>query len=80
MAVRARGNKAFNPAKEGERTLDEGRTPILNEHPRPTMVRSNHTMLNGFWDYAIVSIPKATTARNGANPRLYSPVTKRCRQ
>ncbi len=23
------------------------------------MVRGNHTMLNGFWDYAIVSIPES---------------------
>lgn len=52
-------HKAFCPAKDGERKLENGRTPILNEHPRPTMVRGNHTMLNGFWDYAIVSIPES---------------------
>lgn len=40
-------HKAFCPAKDGERKLENGRTPILNEHPRPTMVRGNHTMLNG---------------------------------
>ena len=57
LSARA-GNKAFNPAEEGERTLDEGRTPILGEHPRPTMVRDNCTMLNGWWDYAIASIPE----------------------
>ena len=71
-------HKAFCPAKDGERKLENGRTPILNEHPRPTMVRGNHTMLNGFWDS--YPFPKAATARNGANPRLCSPVTKRCRQ
>ena len=52
-------HKAFCPAKDGERKLENGRTPILNAHPRPTMVRGNHTMLNGFWDYAIVSIPES---------------------
>ncbi|MFQ9446915.1 MAG: hypothetical protein ACLR4A_05765 [Christensenellales bacterium] len=51
-------HKAFCPTKDGERKLKNGRTPILNEHPRPTMVR-DHTMLNGFWDYAIVSIPES---------------------
>ena len=61
LSARA-GNKAFNPAEEGERTLDEGRTPILGEHPRPTMVRDNCTMLNGWWDYAIASIPEDETA------------------
>lgn len=52
-------HKVFCPAKDGECKLENGRTPILNEHPRPTMVRGNHTMLNGFWDYAIVSIPES---------------------
>lgn len=33
--------------------------PILGEHPRPTMVRNNYTMLNGWWDYAICSCPEA---------------------
>ena len=61
LSARA-GNKAFNPAEEGERTLDEGRAPILGEHPRPTMVRDNCTMLNGWWDYAIASIPEDETA------------------
>ena len=67
-------HKAFCPAKDGERKLENGRTPILNEHPRPTMVRGNHTMLNGFWDYAIVSIPesgngsKVATIRGCAHP------------
>ena len=36
--------------------------PILGEHPRPTMVRDNCTMLNGWWDYAIASIPEDETA------------------
>ena len=35
-------HKAFCPAKDGERKLENGRTPILNEHPRPTMVQSHH--------------------------------------
>ncbi len=56
------GNKAFNPAEVGERELRKNRVPILDEHPRPTMVRSNHTMLNGLWDYAIVSIPESENA------------------
>ena len=34
-------HKAFCPAKDGERKLENGRTPILNENPRPTMVRGN---------------------------------------
>ena len=59
MVVFQRRHKVFCPAKDGERKLENGRTPILNEHPRPTMVRGNHTMLNGFWDYAIVSIPES---------------------
>ena len=59
-------HKAFCPAKDGERKLENGRTPILNEYPRPTMVRSNHTMLNGFWDYAIVSISESD---NGSKRR-----------
>lgn len=53
------GNKAFNPAEVGERELRKNRVPILDEHPRPTMVRGNHTMLNGLWDYAIVSVPES---------------------
>lgn len=53
------GNKAFNPAEVGERELHKNRVPILDEHPRPTMVRGNHTMLNGLWDYAIMSIPES---------------------
>ena len=61
LSARA-GNKAFTPAEEGERKLAEGRTPILDEHPRPDMVRGNHTMLNGLWDYAIVSIPEDENA------------------
>ena len=61
LSARA-GNKAFTPSEEGERKLAEGRTPILDEHPRPDMVRGNHTMLNGLWDYAIVSIPEDENA------------------
>ena len=68
LSARA-GNKAFNPAEEGERTLDEGRTPILGEHPRPTMVRDNCTMLNGWWDYAIAPFRKTKPRRNGAKRR-----------
>lgn len=67
-------HKAFCPAKDGERKLENGRTPILNEHPRPTMVRSNHTMLNGFWDYAIVSIPESD---NGSKWRKSATVLTR---
>ena len=62
-------HKAFCPAKDGERKLENGRTPILNEHPRPTMVRGNHTMLNGFWDYAIVSIPESGNGSKWRNVR-----------
>ena len=70
------GNKAFRPIEEGERKLEVGRTPILGEHPRPTMMRNNHTMLNGMWDYAIVPIPNDETgsrwsfSRNKATPAL----------
>ena len=70
------GNKAFRPIEEGERKLEGGRTPILGEHPRPTMMRDNHTMLNGMWDYAIVPIPNDETgsrwsfSRNKATPAL----------
>ena len=70
------GNKAFRPIEEGERKLEGGRTPILGEHPRPTMMRDNHTMLNGMWDYAIVPIPNDETgsrwsfSRNTATPAL----------
>lgn len=67
-------HKAFCPTKDGERKLKNGRTPILNEHPRPTMVRSNHTMLNGFWDYAIVSIPESD---NGSKWRKSTTVLTR---
>lgn len=67
-------HKAFCPAKDGERKLENGRTPILNEHPRPAMVRSNHTMLNGFWDYAIVSIPESD---NGSKWRKSATVLTR---
>lgn len=67
-------HKAFCPAKDGERKLENGRTPILNEHPRPIMVRSNHTMLNGFWDYAIVSIPESD---NGSKWRKSATVLTR---
>lgn len=59
MVVFQRRPQGVLPCKDGERKLENGRTPILNEHPRPTMVRGNHTMLNGFWDYAIVSIPES---------------------
>lgn len=67
-------HKAFCPTKDGERKLKNGRTPILNEHPRPTMMRSNHTMLNGFWDYAIVSIPESD---NGSKWRKSTTVLTR---
>lgn len=67
-------HKAFCPTKDGERKLENGRTPILDEHPRPTMVRSNHTMLNGFWDYAIVSIPESD---NGSKWRKSTTVLTR---
>ena len=33
------GNKAFTPSEEGERKLAEGRTPILDEHPRRSLYR-----------------------------------------
>lgn len=35
---------------------DPGTVP-LPEHPRPTLVRDRFTVLNGRWDYAIVTIP-----------------------
>nr|WP_232047856.1 hypothetical protein [Bifidobacterium adolescentis] len=59
---RAPATRRSIPPRKRERTLDEGRTPILGEHPRPTMVRDNCTMLNGWWDYAIASIPEDETA------------------
>ena len=68
LSARA-GNKAFNPAEEGERTLDEGRTPILGEHPRPTMVRDNCTMLNGWWITRSRPFRKMRPRRNGAKRR-----------
>lgn len=43
---------------EAGSTVDK--TPILAEHPRPTMVRDNYTMLNGFWDFVIVPISQQT--------------------
>ena len=60
MVVFQRRPQGVLPCKRRRTPNSEnGRTPILNEHPRPTMVRGNHTMLNGFWDYAIVSIPES---------------------
>lgn len=38
------------------------------------MMRSNHTMLNGFWDYAIVSIPESD---NGSKWRKSTTVLTR---
>ena len=35
---------------------------VLGEHPRPTMVRSNFTMLNGSWEYAIVKMDEDAAA------------------
>ena len=30
-------------------------TKVLEEYPRPQMVRSNYTILNGMWNYAFTS-------------------------
>ena len=35
---------------------------VLEEHPRPTMVRERYSMLNGEWDYAIVKVAEAQAA------------------
>lgn len=56
---------ASAPKKHTEETLNSLTTVwgetldtsnVLPEHPRPRMQRDNYVMLNGVWDYAIVSV------------------------
>jgi len=45
---------------------------VWEEYPRPQMVRSNYTILNGLWNYCILPKEKAI-AHNSSAPTLLSP-------
>ena len=59
VAAVTMGAWAYQPAKSplmtewGEKVTPEN---AWREYPRPQMVRSNWTNLNGEWDYAITSV------------------------
>lgn len=70
---------ASAPKKHAEETLNplttvwgEALDPsnVLPEYPRPRLRRENYVMLNGVWDYAIVSADGAVVSSEGVSESL----------
>ena len=48
-------------------------TKVLEEYPRPQMVRSNYTILNGMWNYAFTSSSRMPEKYDGEILVPFSP-------